>query len=501
MAARHIAVGLRDLLGAAPLTDLEVLHLSARAILVRDLALITDIEDIAAVGPDTVVVLTEDVALGGWMVSAALRYAWERRAAAVVVPASSFTGTVVDLARRLDVSMLSSHREVTRVALDVAMQIGVLQAGVHARVARLSEQLFRADTIETVVATLSRGLGGVAVHAEVGGVAVASAGEPPARATPVAVLVSAEADAAAAAGRIVAEVAERDREPAEEALRVAAPVVRALLLRDELRAASAAVPLLSLVALAGLPGLDGDSAPPRAPIPGTVAPRGRYVAVFLHSVAGDVERLGAPVYQVWRRAHPGVPLARVRDGWLALVPIAHDDGREDVPVPRDVMPRADLRLLWSAGVATGVSRATTGPDRAAAAAGQAWLAARLASDDSGAAYDGIVLPLLDRLLAPEAAADLLRGLFPRLVADPHARELAAAVAAYLDCAGSVSRAAARLGVHRNTVQARLRHAASLGLDVSDPDAVLGQHLLLAVWLRSAGPATAAGTHPDERNDA
>lgn len=496
MPGQHIAVALRDVLDAAPLAHLEVLHLSPRAIVVSDLALITDIEDIAAVGPDTVVVLTEQVALGGWMVSAALRYAWERRAAAVIVPQSSFTGTVVDLARRLDVSMLSSDREVTRVALDVAMQIGVLQAGVHARVARLSDQLFRAGTIDAVVSTLSRGLGGVAVHAEVGGIPVATAGAPQPRTVVVEAHTAADADIAGA--RLVAHVAERDRDAAEEALRVAAPVLRALVLREELRAASAAFPVLSLVALAGGPGgAQADPAPPAAPPVRGAAPRGRYAALFLHAAPEDVERLAAPVYQVWRRSHPGVALARVRDGWLAFVPLAHD-AREPV-VPRDLLPAADLGLLWAAGVSAGLSRAAEGEDRAAANAAQAWLAARLAPGEAGLAHARVMPPLLDRLLPASSAEGLLRGLFPRLIADPHARELAAAATAYLDCAGSVSRAATRLGVHRNTVQTRLRQAAALGLDLADPDAALGVHLLLASWLRS--PAPRPGADPEDHHSA
>lgn len=67
------AVELRDLIDARELTGLSVLHLVSERSPVRDLALVSDFEDIGAVGPDTVVLLARGAARGGWMISAALR--------------------------------------------------------------------------------------------------------------------------------------------------------------------------------------------------------------------------------------------------------------------------------------------------------------------------------------------------------------------------------------------------------------------------------------------
>ena len=66
---RHTSgpVDLRDLTESRALRNLTVLYLSSSTSRVQDLALITDIEEIAAVGPDTVIVLSDRLAMGGWI--------------------------------------------------------------------------------------------------------------------------------------------------------------------------------------------------------------------------------------------------------------------------------------------------------------------------------------------------------------------------------------------------------------------------------------------------
>ena len=61
-----------------------------------------------------------------------------------------------------------------------------------------------------------------------------------------------------------------------------------------------------------------------------------------------------------------------------------------------------------------------------------------------------------------------------------ADEIIAAVVAFLSSRGSISRAAEMLGVHRNTVQVRVRRAEELGLPLSDPDRVLSSFMILSV---------------------
>jgi hypothetical protein len=52
---------------------------------IESVVLVTQLEAIQQVRPNTVVVLSAEMGWGGWLVSAALRHAWECRASAVVV--------------------------------------------------------------------------------------------------------------------------------------------------------------------------------------------------------------------------------------------------------------------------------------------------------------------------------------------------------------------------------------------------------------------------------
>lgn len=70
-------------------------------------------------------------------------------------------------------------------------------------------------------------------------------------------------------------------------------------------------------------------------------------------------------------------------------------------------------------------------------------------------------------------------LVPELLADPQSDEIIAAVVGYLSSRGSISRAAETLGVHRNTVQARVRRAEELGLPLGEPDKLLSSFMMLA----------------------
>ena len=108
------AVNLRDLLQSRSLSDLQVRFQSDQSTRVQDLALITEVEEVMAVGPDTIVLLANEMSAGSWIVSAALHYAWERRACAVVAPAHAITEAAVEIARRLDVTLISAERDVTR---------------------------------------------------------------------------------------------------------------------------------------------------------------------------------------------------------------------------------------------------------------------------------------------------------------------------------------------------------------------------------------------------
>lgn len=482
------SVELRDITDARGMEDLTTLYLSETTIAVQDIALIADIEEITAVGPDTVVVLSNRAAMGSWMLSAALRYAWERRASALIVPEISPTVTAVELARRLDVSLLSSPRDPTRLALDVALQIGVARAGTLARIQTFAERISRVETFAEAMEAISGELGGSSARIETSGATIDGA-DPEGAAPPPGENAETRAEVTVpiyASGEapfsLVASVQTHGRDYAEQVLQTAVPSVRALLNESRLQAIRDSLPPITITALTGEPRIgliddpshDALAALSRWPISGS------YIAVCV--LATDRERLGAAVHQVWRGIFSETPLARIVDGWLAFVPVLEDDHERLVATMRSRFER--VRAL---GLRVGLSRRRQRPEHTVEAVREAWFAARLAGEESPTAAGGasgvlefteISAGLLPRLLPGELAVRLANTLLPRLMADPAADEVIEAVVGYLSCRGSVSGAARLLGVHRNTLQTRLRRAEELGVSLSEPEQLLATHMLL-----------------------
>ncbi|WP_309082494.1 PucR family transcriptional regulator [Microbacterium sp.] len=487
-------VELRDLLEASSLRDLDVLHLSATTVRVQDLALIADIEEITSVGPDTVIVLSDRAAMGGWMISAALRYAWERRASALIVPDPSITDTAVELARRLDVTLLGTRQDSTRLALDVGLQIGLARAGSIARIQAFTERIAHAETLTSAMETISRELSGRAVRIESSGTVTFSAEADAGSASR-----TAAARGAGPAVRVSVPIYLRDRSPdalvvdtgdherdyASQVLHAAVPSVRALLNESRLDSILDSLPPLTVTSLAGVPKTGFLDAPGQEAFERLLRwpLSGPYVAVCI--LTGDGERLGPAVHQLWQGSFPDMPLARVTDGWLAFAQLA-DGGQQQRSI-------AEMRTRFEAvrglDIRVGVSRRHSSQAKIVDSVREAWISARLAGDDSPDAPAGagsgllvfseIPSRLLDRLLPGELAEQLASVMMPELLADPAADEVIETVVAYLACRGSVSGAAKTLGLHRNTVQARIRRAEVLGLSLADPAEVLPTHMLLA----------------------
>ncbi|WP_174278003.1 PucR family transcriptional regulator [Goekera deserti] len=200
---------------------------------------------------------------------------------------------------------------------------------------------------------------------------------------------------------------------------------------------------------------------------------------------------GAPLTLV--ALHPGP--GRLPAGWSlpgagavsTVLPGAGDDGAEVVavlvplPRPADLRPAGALTAAalggLPAGSTAGVAAARSGCGELAAQWREAGTAARVAAvvDRFSPVAHWTELGVWRQVAAlppPDAALD-------GLLADPL---LAGTAEVYLDCAGSVQRAAAALCVHRQTLYYRLARVAQLtGLDLTD-----GEHrLLLHAGLKSA----------------
>lgn len=165
-------------------------------------------------------------------------------------------------------------------------------------------------------------------------------------------------------------------------------------------------------------------------------------------------------------------------GWLTL---AH------APTPTELAHHVrELRDLHSAAlstfpIATGVGSLGSGSEGLAATLGEARDAARLAADR---ARSGWFVPIdslgLEQLLLSWTSSDTFAPAAQSLLG-PLSETERHTLAAYLDEESSVLATAQRLGLHRNTVSARIqRIQAALGADLSDPETRLALQLACRV---------------------
>lgn len=153
--------------------------------------------------------------------------------------------------------------------------------------------------------------------------------------------------------------------------------------------------------------------------------------------------------------------------------------------------RGDLRQAQQLGMGAlvlGVSRAYEGAGGVGRAVSEAVAAAALArgrSATGGFVYVGRYgAPQL--LLAWTGADSFRASVFDLLAPIQQDRRLIPTLLAYLDCSGSTIDAAAILGVHRNTVSARIaRIERALDVRLDDPDTRLGLHLACRSLVRGA----------------
>ncbi|WP_431988270.1 PucR family transcriptional regulator [Streptomyces parvulus] len=152
----------------------------------------------------------------------------------------------------------------------------------------------------------------------------------------------------------------------------------------------------------------------------------------------------------------------------------------DLPAPAaSAAARLLERAAGTGGIAAGVSAPRPGLAELPAAWGEASAAARAARAESRfgpvAQWTSIGAFRLLTALPPQAAHDPAL----RVLLSPAHRELARTAEVYLDCAGQAGRAAAELGIHRQTLYYRLSRVEQLaGLDLDDGEDRLLLHMAL-----------------------
>lgn len=204
----------------------------------------------------------------------------------------------------------------------------------------------------------------------------------------------------------------------------------------------------------------------------------------------DVEGLRADVDAALDAEQLAAVVVEQGDGWSVWTTAEREPTAAEVEQHAAAVRRAQRRLADTVQTYVGVGRVHAGPGGIARSLAEAGDAARLAQ---GRAETGRFLHVdrlgLAQLLLAWTRTDTFQPAAQALLA-PLAHEtgdLVRTLATYLDGESSLAETAAVLGVHRNTVSARVaRIQQLLGVDLSDPDERLALHLACRTAMLTAG---------------
>lgn len=456
---------------------------------ISSVALITHLDEIHRLAPNSVVVLSSALGSGGWLVSAALRRAWERRASAVIVSGSEYSSSATRLADRLDITLFAVENDTSRIALALATEIGA-NSFADTALARLATAAASATTLTDVMLVVSAELGGAEVLLEYDGVTLHTVGgtrRGPTDTVSTDVLSSSLGTRSTLTVKLPA--AQQTRvEIARSLLTVARPAIEAAWLQGDQGTASPAALFTLDEALAGPWSRFTDRHRDVLRHLGW-RPGQHYVAVSIRrqSKAPGSSHLTSVVRLLWRAVDPRDKCAPVETdtGWVALLPVRETEDTAALAIRIRTRIGAALQEL---GMAAGLSGWRDDPDALAPLIHEARVAAAVALSTRDRAV--IAFPELDLAAAAELldrpeillVAELA---LPHLMAHPDRDTIVEAVKAYLDHHGSVALAAESLTVHRNTLQARLAKARAVGIPIDDPDRILAAHIVCSTLHRRA----------------
>lgn len=417
---------------------------------IRHVRIADDLKVFAAILPHTAVVLTGAAASGGWAVEVAVRRSWEHAAACVVVPAAAISaGSGEVLAERLGVTLIIADEDPLKVAVRVASAVAGPEAARTQLVARCAGRLSEVrPSAKHVVGVLNAELPGTSV-AFVDGMGTRLAGRQ--GTAPV----IAEVDVPDLGTIIARGSSKSDGWPS---------VVRAVL-------ALAVAPLTAWVATEKLEALHD------------LAPR---TALLRRVVEGDLDDTAATVAALgWPTKGPltAFVIATTNDSLVA----ATVGGKIGPVVPWGpgwagwtTLPAGELRLALLDCLAVLPGGAGIGPEvkelaRLKDSLTEAEAAAAVAGTGQVIQSDQIGPTELLGALPTDALAGPARAALARLLVIDQDGVLLETLKAVLD-EGGASKAAAKLGVHRNTITGRLDRIKAAGFDVDDPGTRLALHL-------------------------
>jgi hypothetical protein len=495
MRQRHptLPITLAELIRIEPLARAQVAHLADPARRVEQVVLAETFDRLRRSTPHSLIVLHAEAATGGWSLATALNLAWERNASAVLVSRAVAGPSSQALAQRLNVSLLGIDGDPVDVALQLAGQISAPDAARALRQAQCAERLAEQTGVRGVLGVLNSELGTSVPVALVAGEVVVAGRASAVRERPEVEQVCVEVHGPGERpwARLVAAVPAQAPGAAEQ--------VHALLLlaRPPLLAAWAQTRLNSgthaaheqaafglLRQLAAAPGR-----PPAAEAPEVEAPawnselgwqvEGINRAVWLaplRSAGEPPPELTHLVRAAWQHGHPNWPLIAEGDGWISWQSSADTD--DVVPLRRALT--AFRGAAAAHGLVVGVGRPHPGVSGLMRSIAEARLVAHVARDGGPGTvrwFDQVGPPAALAWLPVAELAEVADLCLADLMAARDRDALVDTVLAVLDCGGSLSQASQRLGVHRNTVLARVARSRQLGLAFDDPAQRLALHVL------------------------
>ncbi|MFF5988426.1 PucR family transcriptional regulator [Prauserella flavalba] len=445
---------------------------------VRYVVLVSDLDQTRSCRPNTALVLHSPAAQGGWALESALRAAWERGAACVIAPADSTVNrSTIALAERLHVPLFVVEGDPAQHALELAAAVASPGAARAQLAARCASSISEQSSLRGIVGVINTELPGtsVALVAEDGQVLAGKA--------------------AAVGGQVRIPVPAVDGKPwAHLVARLSAPspsgaetVTTILRLARAPLAASAAKPKLALARRGAqerllLEALLSDR--PDADTEQAARELGwRFdemnVAVLLRPAAGapsvDPDIAAAGVLAGWHEAFADHPLVPHGEGWVSWWSGPDQPTDRVLSRLRRRLPRIRCALPLSAGLGEpgrGIDGLRRSLHEAALASSVAIRSGAGAVESFGALGPRVVLASLHHEELTTAAETALAALLTSADGDVLVRTLCAV----LDCGGSTTQAAARLGVHRNTVSGRLDRIRARGIAFDDPDRRLAIHV-------------------------
>jgi hypothetical protein len=204
------------------------------------------------------------------------------------------------------------------------------------------------------------------------------------------------------------------------------------------------------------------------------------------------------VRAAWQRGHPNWPLIAEGDGWISWQSSA--DTEDVIPLRRALT--AFRGAAAAHGLVVGVGRPHHGVSGLMRSIAEARLVAHVARDDGPGTvrwFEQVGAPAALAWLPVAELADVAELCLADLMGARDRDALVDTVLAVLDCGGSLSQASQRLGVHRNTVLARVARSRQLGLAFDDPAQRLALHVLCYA-LAAVRPEPPGGETPPGPED-